>query len=187
VTERFVIHETPLSALKIIERKVIEDSLGYLERVFCADELGPLIGGRQIEQITHTMTSARGTVRGLHFQHPPHAELKFVSCLRGEVFDVAVDVRRGSPTFLHWHGEVLSDGNHRSMVIPEGFAHGFQSLDDACELIYFHTAPHAPLAEGGLNPMDERLGISWPEPVVGLSPRDAGQPPAADNFRGVEL
>ena len=97
------------------------------------------------------MTASRGTVRGMHFQHPPHAETKFVSCLRGEVFDVAVDLRNGSPTFLHWHAEILSADNHRTLVIPEGFAHGFQTLSDDCEMLYFHTAAYNPEAEGGLN------------------------------------
>lgn len=187
MTGRFIVHDTPLQALKLIERKLIEDNRGYLERLYCANELKPLIGDRQIVQITHTMTPARGTVRGMHFQHPPHSELKFVNCLRGEVFDVAVDVRRGSPTFLHWHGEILSERNRKSLMVPEGFAHGFQSLDDACEIIYFHTAFHDPAAEGGLNPLDERLDIAWPEPVTGLSPRDAAQPQVTGDFAGVDL
>jgi dTDP-4-dehydrorhamnose 3,5-epimerase len=83
----------------VIERTVIEDSRGYLERLYCADELRPVMQDRRIVQITHTMTAERGTVRGLHFQNPPSADLKLVTCLRGEIFDVAVDLRRGSPTF----------------------------------------------------------------------------------------
>ena len=88
-------------------------------------------------------------MRGLHFQYPPHAETKLVSCLRGEVFDVAVDLRRDSPTFLRWHAEILSSDNHRTLLIPEGFAHGFQTLTEDCELLYLHTAAWQPGAEGG--------------------------------------
>lgn len=183
---RFTIYDTPLSPLKIIERTVIEDSRGYLERLYCADELRPIFGDRRIVQITHTMTLARGTVRGMHFQRAPHCELKVVSCLRGEVFDVAVDLRRTSPTFLKWHGERLSERNRRSLVVPEGFAHGFQALDDACEIIYFHTAMHNEAAEDGLNPLDERVAIAWPEPVAGLSSRDAGFSGVTTDFSGVD-
>ncbi len=124
-------------------------------------------------------------MRGLHFQHPPDAETKFVHCLRGEVCDVAVDLRRGSPTFLRWHAELLSADNHRTFVIPEGFAHGFQTLADDCEMLYFHTAGYRQEAEGGLNAQDPRLAIRWPLPVAGLSPRDAEHAPLAADFAGV--
>lgn len=184
---RFDILATPIAGLHVLQRKPIGDSRGYLERLFCAEELQTLIPGRRIEQINHTLTAGRGMVRGLHFQHPPHAEMKFVHCLRGEVFDVAVDLRRGSPTFLHWHAEVLSADNHRTFVIPEGFAHGFQALADDCEMLYFHTTAYNREAEGGLNALDPRLAIRWPLPAVGLSQRDAAHPPVGDAFRGVDL
>jgi dTDP-4-dehydrorhamnose 3,5-epimerase len=121
----------------------------------------------------------------MHFQHPPHAETKLVSCLRGEVFDVAVDLRHNSPTFLRWHAERLSADNHKTLVIPEGFAHGFQTLTDDCEMLYFHTAAYQPGAEGGLNAQDPRLAIEWPLPVVGLSPRDAVYQFLGEDFSGV--
>lgn len=170
----------------MIERTVIEDSRGYLERLYCADELRPVMHDRRIVQITHTMTTARGTVRGLHFQNQPSSDLKLVTCLRGEIFDVAVDLRRGSATFRNWHAEILSDSNRRSMVIPEGFAHGFQALVDGSEIIYCHTAFHDASAEAGFNAIDELLGIDWPQPVIGLSSRDAGLPGTKD-FPGVVL
>ena len=183
---RFDILATPIAGLHVLQRKPIGDSRGYLERLFCMDELQALLPGRRIEQVNHTLTRSRGTVRGLHFQHPPHAETKFVSCLRGEVFDVAVDLRRDSPSFLRWHGEVLSADNHRTLMIPEGFAHGFQTLADDCEMLYFHTAAYDPAAEGGLHPADPRLAIEWPMPVAGLSSRDAGHPLLNDAFSGIE-
>lgn len=182
---RFDVLATPIDGLRVLQRKPIGDSRGYLERLFCTDELQALLPGKRIEQINHTLTSGRGTVRGLHFQHPPHAEMKFVHCLRGEVFDVAVDLRRGSPTFLRWHAEVLSAGNHRTFLIPEGFAHGFQTLGDECEMLYFHTAPYRQDAEGGLHPQDPRLAVAWPLQVAGLSPRDAAHAFLDAHFGGV--
>lgn len=184
---RFDIRDTPLAGLRILQRKPIGDSRGYLERLFCADELQALAPGRHIAQINHTLTASRGTVRGMHFQRPPYAEIKFVSCLRGEVFDVAVDLRDNSPTFLQWHAEVLSANNHKTLVIPEGFAHGFQTLTDNCEMLYFHTHSYQPGAEGGLNAQDPRLAIQWPLPVGGVSPRDAGHPFLDENFFGMTL
>jgi dTDP-4-dehydrorhamnose 3,5-epimerase len=187
VSGRFDICATPIAGLHVLQRKPIGDRRGYLERLFCADDLQALVPNRQILQVNHTLTATRGTVRGLHFQHPPHAETKFVHCLRGEVFDVAVDLRRGSPTFLQWHAELLGADNHKTFVIPEGFAHGFQTLSDDCEMLYFHTATYHPDAEGGLNAQDPRFAVSWPLPVSGLSPRDAAHPMLDEKFMGVDI
>lgn len=186
MTPRFTIEATPLQGVQVLQRHPIGDSRGYLERLFCDDELSDWFTGRPIRQINRTRTTARGTVRGLHFQHPPHAEAKVVTCLTGEVFDVAVDLRRHSPTFLRWHAEVLSGANHRSLLIPAGFAHGFQTLVDDCELLYFHTAPYAPGAEAGVHAADPRVAITWPLPVQGLSARDAGHAWISEQFPGVD-
>lgn len=140
-----------------------------------------------IAQINHTLTSRAGTVRGMHFQYPPSAETKLVSCLRGEIFDVALDLRRGSATFLRWHGAVLSAGNRRSLLIREGFAHGFQALTDDCELIYLHTAAYRQEAEGAVNALDPHLAIAWPLPVTDLSDRDRNHPFIDSRFTGVVL
>ena len=185
MSSRFDVLDTPLEGLKLLQRKLIADDRGYFERFFCSDELQALIPGKGIMQINHTLTTRRGTVRGMHFQHPPYAETRFVSCLRGEVFDVAVDLRHGSSTFLRWHAEVLSADNHKTLVIPEGFAHGFQTLDEDCEMLYFHTATYQPRAEGGVNAQDPRLAILWPKAVTELSPRDAALPRVTDNFSEV--
>ena len=187
MSSSFDILDTPLDGLKLVQRKPVGDHRGYLERMFCEEELQSLIPGKGIVQINHTLTSKRGTVRGLHFQYPPHAETKIVSCLRGEVFDLAVDLRQGSPTILRWHAEILNANNHRSLLIPEGFAHGFQTLTEDCELIYFHTAAYQPDAEGGLNAQDPRLEIHWPEAVTELSSRDAAHPLVAAAFAGVTV
>ena len=185
MSKRFEILATPIPGLRTISHKPISDQRGYLERMFCTDELRELLAGRCIVQINHTYTAACSTVRGMHYQHPPHAETKFVSCLRGKIFDVAVDLRRDSPTWLQWHSEVLSADNHKTLLIPEGFAHGFQTLTNDCEMLYLHTGSFQPDAEGGLHAEDPRLAITWPLPVSGLSPRDAGHPLLAADFAGL--
>ena len=116
---RFTADPTMLAGLMRIERRRIEDERGFFSRVFCAEQLADAGFDLPVAQINHTLTRRRGAVRGLHFQFPPHSETKLVSCLRGEVFDVAVDLRRDSPTFLQWHGEILSHENQRrSSVRP---------------------------------------------------------------------
>jgi dTDP-4-dehydrorhamnose 3,5-epimerase len=187
VSDRFDITATALKGVQVIQRKPIGDSRGFLERLFCANELQALMGGSSIIQINHTLTARRGTVRGMHFQRPPHAEMKLVSCLRGEVFDVALDLRDGSPTFLKWHAEVLSATNHKTLLIPEGVAHGFQALSDDCEMLYFHTAAYHPGAEDGLHPADPRLAIQWPLELAELSARDAAHAKVTESFSGVKV
>lgn len=184
---RFEIKETPLPGLSVIRRLYVSDARGSLSRFYCHEEFASIGLNRPIAQINHTQTFGAGTVRGMHFQHPPHAEAKLVSCLRGKIFDVAVDLRRGSATFLQWYGEELSADNHRSLLIPEGFAHGFQLLTDDCEMIYLHTAAYCKVAEGALNPADPRLAIGWPLPVANLSERDETQPFLDRNFQGIDL
>lgn len=173
---RFTVSDTALEGLKCITRQVLGDARGSLSRLFCGDDLAVAGWHGAIAQINLTATTQKGTVRGLHFQKPPHAEMKLVSCLRGEVWDVAVDLRAGSPTFLNWHAEILSADNHRALLIPEGFAHGFQALSDGVELLYCHSMPHHATAESGLNPLDPRLGIAWPLPVALMSARDTAHP-----------
>lgn len=187
MTTRFDILPTPLQGLNTLVRKPMGDSRGFLERMFCSDELSHILGGKPIAQINRTITGKRGTIRGMHFQNPPHAETKFVTCLRGEVFDVAVDVRKNSPTFLHWHGELLTQDNHATLVIPEGFAHGFQTLSDDCELLYFHTAVYHADAEGALNAQDPRLAIKWPLEITAQSERDKSHALITQTFQGVTL
>ena len=185
MSARFERAACPLAGLLLLQRRPLSDDRGYFERMYCTGELGDVLGDRRLVHINHTLTGLRGTVRGMHFQHPPASEAKFVSCLRGRVFDVAVDLRRSSPTFLNWHAEILSADNHRTLFIPEGFAHGFQALEDDCEMLYFHTAAHMREAEGGVHPLDPRLAIAWPLPPCGLSPRDGGFPMLDDRFSGV--
>ena len=182
---RFDCIDTPLLGLKVMQRKRIEDSRGFLSRFFCANEFNAYGFNKALSQINHTLTRQKGAVRGLHYQQPPHAEIKLVSCLKGEVFDVAVDLRKNSPTFLQWHGEVLSENNQRSLLIPDGFAHGFQTLTEDCELIYLHTASYVKEAEAALNVVDPRVGIKWPLQITELSERDCSHPMIKIDFEGI--
>lgn len=182
---RFSVTETPLAGLKVVERRRLEDARGFLSRLFCADELRDAGWRGPIAQVNHTMTRRTGTVRGMHFQRAPDAEVKLVSCLRGEVFDVALDLREGSPTFLQWHAEHLSPQNGRALLIPEGFAHGFQALSDDCELVYLHSRAYAPASEGGVNAQDSRAGIAWPLPVADRSDRDRAFAALPPTFQGL--
>ena len=184
---RFTVTSLSLSGLRCITRQRLGDSRGFLSRLFCSEELAAAGWQRPIAQINHTLTAQPGTIRGLHFQNPPHAEMKLVSCIRGEVWDVAVDLRTNSPTYLQWHAEVLSAENGRALLIPEGFAHGFQTLTENCELLYLHSAAYAQGAEGGLRFNDPQLNITWPGPVAEISARDQAHPFLTPDFKGLDL
>lgn len=177
--------DTPIVDLKIVRSQAHHDDRGAFMRMFCAQELQPLLGNRQVVQINHSRTRHAGAVRGLHFQRSPHAEMKLVRCLRGRVWDVAVDLRPGSPTFLRWHAVELAPDEAQMLVIPEGFAHGFQALEAESELLYLHTAFYHPASEGGVRHDDPRLGISWPLPARDISPRDRAHPLLTADFAGV--
>ena len=185
MSERFYTEITKLAGLTVLHRKPIIDERGWFERMFCTQELQNFLGDKSIKQVNRSFTEKQGTVRGMHYQKAPKAEKKFIYCLRGEVFDVAVDLRESSSTFLHWHSEVLSANNSKVFVIPEGFAHGFQTLSDECELIYLHTEFYCSEIESGLSHQDPMLDINWPLPVVNLSERDANFPWVTKNFQGV--
>ena len=184
---RFDFHPTPIEGLLVAQRKPFEDNRGFFCRFFCAEEFQVAGLKKPIAQINHTHTIKKGAVRGMHFQYEPHAECKIVSCLRGEVYDVAVDIRKGSPTFLHWHSEILSAANQKGLLIPEGFAHGFQTLIEDCELIYLHTVPFYEHSEGAINIADPKIGIIWPIPITDISGRDLHHPFITDKFKGVEV
>lgn len=184
---RFTVTDRPLSGLKLIERECLADSRGFLSRLFCAEELATAGWHKPIAQINHTYTAKCGTLRGMHYQYPPKAEMKLVTCIQGEVWDVAVDLRAGSPTFLHWHGEVLSAENRRSLLIPERFAHGFQSLSDDVQLIYCHTTTYSSEAEAALNALDPRLAINWQLTISDISSRDLTHPYLSDDYEGLNL
>ena len=166
----------PFDGVTIIDRSPSGDHRGVFERLYCADELIEVTQGRTLSQVNRSTTHKKGVVRGLHYQEKPYAETKVITCLRGEVFDVAVDMRPDSPTYLHWFGIVLSEKKTSSIIIGEGFAHGFQTLSGDCEMLYFHTAPFNSEAERGIRPTDPAVGIKWPIEITDMSPRDAAHP-----------
>ncbi len=167
-------------------RSRLGDERGFLERVFDLDELAAYGADWQVHQVNRTVTREAGTLRGLHLQLPPNAESKLVSCLHGRVFDVAVDLRVESPTFLEWFGCELSAANGRAMLIPEGCAHGIQTLEDDCEVLYLHSSGFAPDAEAGLDPRNDSIGIPWPLPISNISKRDAAERTDSRFFEGVK-
>lgn len=161
------------------------DERGSFARFFCQEELAQALDGQRIVQVNHSATRTAGAVRGLHYQHAPHAETKLVRCLRGRAWDVALDLRAGSPTFLQWHAQELDGTGADMLVIPPGCAHGFQALEPDTELLYFHTAAYAAHAEGGVNALDPRLAIAWPLPVLQRSARDTTLGCIDSDFEGL--
>lgn len=180
------ISDTKIPGVRVIESTAHTDSRGSFSRAFCERELDEALAGRHIVQINLSQTIARGALRGLHYQRPPYAEMKIVRCLRGRIWDVALDLRHGSPTFMQWHAEELSPGNKKALLIPEGCAHGFQTLEDDCEMLYLHTEFYQPDHEGGIHYQDKRHNISWPLPVTDISARDTGYPMLAADFKGIQ-
>lgn len=176
VTARFEPIETPLQGLLCLRRLRMGDERGWLERLFCADELKQVGWPWPVAQMNRTLTVRKGAVRGMHFQRPPHEEAKLVTCLKGEVLDVAIDLRSGSPTRWQWHGVRLSDENALSLLIPPGFAHGFQTLTDNVEMLYVHSAPYMAEAERGIRADDPAIGIEWPLEIAERSERDRKHP-----------
>ncbi|QYX55687.1 dTDP-4-dehydrorhamnose 3,5-epimerase [Roseovarius sp. SCSIO 43702] len=169
---------TPLSLAGAyrVELEKRGDDRGFFARMFCENEFAQHGLATRWVQVNSSYSAAKGTLRGLHFQRPPSAEAKLVRCLRGAIFDVIVDLRAGSATYGR-HETLHLDDEKRAMVyIPPGFAHGFQTLTDDVELLYFHSAAYDPRHEGGLHHADGRLAIAWPLPPEQLSERDQGFP-----------
>ena len=176
---------TAIAGVAVVETTPFCDHRGAFYRAFCEKELAPVMGGRRIAQINLSRTVDVGAVRGLHYQRAPHGEMKCVRCVRGRVWDVAVDLRAGSPTFLQWHAETLTPENARMLVVPEGCAHGFQVLEADSEILYLSTAFYTPEAEGGVHPQDPAVAVTWPLAVGTLSARDSAQPCLSGDFVGL--
>ena len=180
-----IVRPLPLSGLRLLTQEPVADDRGFFSRLYCRESLAAAGIDKPIAQVNQSLTRRPGSLRGLHFQHPPACETKIVTCLGGAVFDVSVDLRPDSPTFLKWHAEILSADNMRLVVIPEGFAHGFETLEPDCRLLYLHTAPYAPACEGRLRFDDPALAIPWPLPVTDISDQDRNAPRISPAFSGV--
>jgi dTDP-4-dehydrorhamnose 3,5-epimerase len=176
--------KTPLPGAYVIELEPVQDERGLFARTFCQVEFAQIGFHKQIVQINHSVTRKKGAIRGMHYQRPPACEAKLIRCVQGKVFDVMVDLRAGSPTFLHHCGVELSRDTMRMVYIPEGFAHGFQTLTDDAELVYHHSAFYNPQYEHGLRFNDPALAIDWPLPAGAVSLKDQSYPLIDDSFKG---
>lgn len=177
---------TEIKDLYIIEPNTFTDERGSFTRLYCQQEL-ETITNITIKQINHSLTKEKGTVRGMHFQYEPNAEVKMLKCIKGAVFDVVVDIRKDSPTFLKTYSVELTQENQKMIFIPKGFAHGFQTLEDDTHLLYFHSEVYIPSNEGAVNVSDPLLNIQWPLDIKNLSKRDQEHTFLDENFQGIEI
>ena len=176
-----------IDGVYVIEPIVHVDGRGVFTRIFCEDELKEIFKENSIKQVNHSLTYNKGTVRGMHFQYVPNCEIKLVKCISGKVWDIIVDIRKNSPTFLQSFSIELSSENNKILYIPKGFAHGFQSLEDNSELLYFHSNVYAPNNEGALNIRDSLLNINWPLEIIEVSKRDEEHSFIDSDFKGLEI
>ena len=168
-----------------VRHDVRSDERGRFRRQYCEREFAAAGFNTRWVQVNQSVTLGAGSIRGMHFQNPPSAEAKLVGCTFGRAYDVAVDLRRGSPTFLKW--VVVEIDEARSFYIPEGCAHGFQALTGEVHLTYLHSAGYAPEAEGGIRFDDRAVGIGWPLPPGTISDRDRSFALIDQHFEGVTL
>ncbi|HEX2536302.1 MAG TPA: dTDP-4-dehydrorhamnose 3,5-epimerase [Chitinophagaceae bacterium] len=176
---------TSLAGSYLVSLQPFTDHRGWFARFYDAALFAEIGHEGAWVQMNHSFTAQKGTVRGLHFQYPPYGEIKLVRCIAGAVRDVIVDLRAGSPTFLHSFAAELSAENKKMLYIPHGFAHGFQALENNTELIYLHSEYYQPKGEGGLRHDDPALGLSWSLPVTELSERDGQHPLIESTFKGI--
>lgn len=176
---------TPLQGVYIVDLQPFADNRGWFARTYCKNEFAEIGHIKEWVQLNHSFTNKKGAIRGMHYQLPPFSENKLVRCIAGAVWDVVIDIRQGSPTFLQSTGVELSAFNKKMIFIPEGFAHGFQTLRDNSELLYHHTSFYTPGAEGGIRYNDPMVGIKWPAAASEVSDRDLSHPLLTDSFKGI--
>jgi len=169
-------HPLPLAGAQLIDLERREDPRGFFARSFCAAEFGQHGLETAFLQANVSFSERKGTLRGMHFQHPPMAEVKVVRCTRGSIVDVIVDIRKDSPTLGRWHAETLTAENRRALYVPKGFAHGFLTLEDKCEVEYLVSTPYSPKHESGLKWNDPVLAIQWPFSPSIVSDKDSELP-----------
>ena len=181
------VKKTTIEGVMELARTPISDSRGSFQRLYCSDILRSYLNGNNIKQVNYSFTSKTGSIRGMHMQLGTSAEYKIISCVSGEVFDVALDLRQNSPTFFHWYSVELTPGKHNSMLIPPGVAHGFQTLKENSELLYLHTENYLANDEFGVSFLEPRANIKWPLPYTQVSERDLSFSYLSDDFIGYEL
>ena len=182
---KFSAVELGIPEIKLISRKKNNDERGWLDKIYSEEVLSGFGWNSDIKQINHTFTNKIGTIRGMHFQYSPKAEIKIVTCLRGEIFDVVVDLRPKSENYLKWISCTLSSNSGHSLLIPKGFAHGFQAMSNDVELLYLHSEEYDQNYEGGVNPFDEKLKIFWPLDVSEISAKDLNRKKIDSDFYGL--
>jgi dTDP-4-dehydrorhamnose 3,5-epimerase len=179
-----IFEETKLKGAYIISLQLLTDNRGGFARTFCKNEFEQIGHKKEFVQLNHSYNTHKGTIRGMHFQLPPYQEIKLIRCIKGSVLDVIVDLRLDSPTFLQHVSVELSAENKKMIYVPENFAHGFQILEDNCELIYHHTEFYTPQADSGIRFDDPALAINWPLPPVMVSDKDKNYKLIDNNFKG---
>ncbi|MBX0328811.1 dTDP-4-dehydrorhamnose 3,5-epimerase [Oscillochloris sp. ZM17-4] len=167
---------TELVGAFIIDVQRFEDNRGFFARSWSPDDFESRGLSSHIAQMNLSYNRVKGTLRGMHFKHHPYAETKLVRCIRGAILDVIIDLRPESPSFKRWIGVELTDENRRALYVPEGFAHGFQTLVDDVEVMYQVSQPYMPSAEGGVRHNDPAFGITWPLEPTEMSPKDTQWP-----------
>ncbi|GJL63052.1 MAG: dTDP-4-dehydrorhamnose 3,5-epimerase [Nitrospirales bacterium] len=173
-----IYHKTSLDDALVLELEKIEDERGFFARTWCKDEFNSLGLEVSLAQCSVSFNHKKGTLRGMHFQLPPYAETKLVRCTHGSIFDVIIDLRASSPTYRKWTGVKLSSGNRLMLYIPQGFAHGFQTLEDQSEVLYFISKPYSPESAGGICWNDPFFQVDWPqESSRTISAKDQSWPP----------
>jgi len=177
--------ETPLRGAYVIEVEKHEDERGFFARSWCVQEFSSKGLDTQLVQCNVSFNKRKGTLRGLHYQMPPHAETKVVRCTKGALYDVIVDLRADSPTFLKWFGVELTATNYRMLYIPKRFAHGFQTIEDDTEIFYQMSEFYAPQAARGIRWNDPRVGVVWPETDRTISKKDQEYVDLEPAFAGI--
>jgi dTDP-4-dehydrorhamnose 3,5-epimerase len=166
----------PLSGAYSIELDLVPDERGFFARTWCAEEFQQLGLNPKLAQCSISSNTRRGTLRGMHFQAEPHAETKLIRCSSGAIYDVIVDLRPNSPTYCRWFAAELTSANHKMLYVPEGFAHGFQTLVDHTELFYQISVSYQPESARGVRWNDPMFGIEWPISNPIISARDSAYP-----------
>ena len=183
-TNNFEFIKTNFNGVFLIKKKKRSDSRGFFQRIYCIKEYEQFLK-KKIVNVNNSLTLQKGTIRGMHYQLKPFSEVKIISCIKGSIYDVIIDIRKNSPTFLKYFSARLDPINNFSLIVPEGFAHGFQSLEKNSEIIYLTTAFYSSKKERGLYSLDRKIKIKWPIKKIYMSEKDQAQPLIDDCFEGI--
>jgi dTDP-4-dehydrorhamnose 3,5-epimerase len=179
------INVQPIEGLYMVELNPFVDSRGSFSRIFCSNELKNVMNNENIVQINISKNNQKGLIRGIHYQKKPNAEMKLINCIKGKIYDVVVDLRINSKTFLQWRSYELSQDDNKLLIIPKGCAHGFQTLAENSNLLYFSSEFYSADNEGGINYNDPLINIKWPLPIGEVSNRDKEFKFLNNNFKGI--